>query len=412
MLALAIALLLAVSEEDPTSTSTSTATSTSTPTPTPTSTPTPTATATATANPASPARREPVVHLTAIPLLAYGSDVGVQLGAAAYLYELDPQGERGDWGALGLSWTAHGPRSLEAKGELLGLWHSSLRTFFQVKASLDPSAPYWGEGAALGGIPVAPGAGTPPPPFRWQSAGPWLSLLVRGALAGPLGWWARYRFTDVSVDSAGEALRAAMPPGRDGGPSSLVHAGVLYDTRDRSSSPRRGILADASLFASPPLSPLAAQQLAGVDVGARAYLAPWPRAVVAVRGLYDLKLGDVPFYERSLYEGLSYGEGLGGAGTIRGLARDRLSGEEKLLVGAELRAWLAETGWFGRRQEWGLSAGVDAGRARDRGHAPVVGAGGFGGVRALLEQAVVIRFEVGYAGQGELAYYLSFDEAF
>ena len=362
--------------------------------------------------PAPPVRREPVLQWTAIPLVTYGSDIGVQVGAAAYLYQLDRQGQRGNWGALGFAWSTHGPRGLEMKGELLRLWHTSLRTLLQAKVWIDPEAPYWGEGAALGGIPVPPGSGNPPEPFRWRSSGPWLSLILRGDLLGPLGWWARYRFTDVSVQDPGAALRAASPPGHDGGPSSLAHIGLVYDVRDRPSSPRRGILADASLFASPPFSALAVEQLAGLDVGVRAYLPLWRDALLAVRGLYDLKLGDVPFFERSQYEGLTYGEGLGGNGTIRGLARDRLSGEEKILVSAEIRAWLFGTGWFGRRQEWGLSSGGDVGRARDRGYVPVLGAGGFGGVRLLLDEAVVIRFEVGFAGQGALAYYLAFDEAF
>jgi len=382
----------------------------------PTSTATPTSTSTSTSIPPPPVppaeqRRRSTVHLTAIPIIAYGSDVGLQLGGAAYLYELDAAGNRGDWGALGVSWTERGPRSLELKGELLGIGGTSLRSFVQVKASLDTSAPYWGEGAALGGLPIAPGAGSPPPEFRYRAVAPWASFILRGELDGPFGWWTRIRFTEVTVSEPGAALTEAAPPGARGARSTLLHAGFVYDTRDRTSSPRRGWLADASLFGSAP-GALASHALAGTNAGVRGYFRPWEGAVLAARAIYDLKLGDVPFFERSLYEGLGYGEGLGGAGTIRGLARDRLSGEEKVLVGAELRAWLTETWWLGGHQEWGVSAGADGGRARDRGHAPVFGLGGFGGLRVLLQQAVVVRLEVGFAGQGALGYYLSFDEAF
>ena len=363
------------------------------------------------AGPSASTPRTPTLQLTAIPIVSYGSDVGVQLGGAAYLYELDAAGNRRNWGALGISWTERGPRSVELKGELLGIGGTSLRSFVQLKASLDTSAPYWGEGAALGGLPIAPGAGSPPPPFRYRATAPWASLILRGALAGPFGWWTRLRYTEVAVTDPGAALAAAAPPGARGARSTLLHAGVVYDTRDRTSSPRGGWLADASLFGSAP-GPIASQAMGGANAGVRGYFRLWEGGVLAARALYDLKLGDVPFFERSLYEGLSYGEGLGGAGTIRGLARDRLSGEEKLLVGAELRTWLAETWWLGRHQEWGLSAGVDGGRSRDRGHVPVFGLGGFGGLRVLLQQAVAVRFEVGFAGQGALGYYLSFDEAF
>ena len=217
-----------------------------------------------------------------------------------------------------------------------------------------------------------PGAGSPPPEFRYRAVAPWASFILRGALDGPFGWWTRLRYTEVSVTEPGAALSQAAPAGAHGGRSTLLHAGLVYDTRDRTSSPRRGWLADASFFGSVP-GPLASHALAGANAGVRGYFRPWEGAVLAARALYDLKLGDVPFFERSLYEGLGYGEGLGGAGTIRGLARDRLSGQEKVLVGVELRAWLAETWWLGGHQEWGVSAGADGGRARDRGHPPISG---------------------------------------
>jgi hypothetical protein len=356
----------------------------------------------------------PGVHFTVVPLLSYGSDIGTQLGGVFYLYDIDEQGERGDWAALGGTWTTHGPAGVELKGELLHLRGTSLRTFAQLKLALDPSAPYWGDGASLAGpglpSPVAPGAGSPPPPYRYRSFGPWISWILRGTIAGPLDWWTRLRTTHVTVEDAPALLVASAPPGAGGGTSSLVHAGVVYDTRDRAASPRRGFLVDASGFVSP--GPLSDFSMGGLDLGARAYATLWPGGVLAVRVLYDLKLGDVPFFERTLYEGIGYGEGLGGAGTIRGLARDRLAGEEKLLASAELRTSLVETRWFGRLQEWGLSAGLDAGRARDRGYAPVLGAGGFGGARVLLDRSIVLRFDVGWAGQGALGYYIAFDEAF
>jgi hypothetical protein len=355
---------------------------------------------------------DPSLHLTPIPIVSYGSDIGLQLGGAAYLYQSDHNGERGEWGSLALTYTTRGPRSIELKTELTRLRGTSLSTFLQGKVFLDTSAPYWGEGASLGGLSVPPGAGSPPDPYRYRAYGPWLSAIVRGELAGPLGWWARARYLHLSIENPPPLLVASSPPGVDGGPSSLLHAGLLYDTRDRPFSPRRGVLADASLFGSPPVGALSAHRFGGLDVGARAFLDPWPGAVFAARALYDLKLGDVPFFERSLYEGIGYGEGLGGSGTIRGLARSRLSGEEKMLGSAELRAYLLETYWLGRVQDWGITVGGDVGRARDRGHAAVLGAGIFGGARVLLSHAVVMRLEVGWAGQGGTAFYIAFDEAF
>jgi hypothetical protein len=354
----------------------------------------------------------PELRAAALPLISYGSDIGLQLGGVAYLYTLRPTGERADWGALGLAWTTHGPRGLEVKGELLRLRSSPVDAVFQLKASLDTSAPYWGEGAALGGAGVPPGSGSPPEPYRYRAVSPWLSVILRGPLAPPLGWWGRTRYTYVAVEDPPPILLAASPPGVGGGPSTLLEAGVSIDTRDRALSPQRGIFADASVFATPPFSALAVGTFGGFNVGARAYQPLAPGMVLAARILYDLKAGDVPFFERTLYEGLGYGEGLGGTGTIRGLARDRLAGEEKVLVGMELRAYVVETRWLGRLQEWGFSAGGDAGRARDSGKTPVLGAGAFVGLRLLWDHAVLLRFEVGHAGQGGPAYYIAFDEAY
>jgi len=361
---------------------------------------------------AEPDSGEPSLHVTPIPIVSYGSDIGLQLGGAAYLYWIERSGERGDWGSLALTYTTRGPRSIEAKSELTRLGGTSLATFLQAKLSLDTSAPYWGEGAALGGLGVPPGSGSPPEPYRYRALGPWLSAIVRGDIVRPFVWWTRVRYQHVDVSDRPALLVASSPPAAGGGPSTLVHAGVLYDTRDRTSSARHGVLADASLFAAPPVQGLSDHRFGGVDLGARAFVGAWPGATLAVRALYDLKLGDVPFFERSLYEGIGYGEGLGGSGTIRGLARSRLSGEEKMLASAELRAYLTETLWLGQLQEWGLSLGGDAGRARDRGYPPVVGAGVFGGARVLLGRAVVMRFEIGWAGQGGTAFYIAFDEAF
>lgn len=377
-----------------------------------------TADPTGTVTPPPPVSRsaEPGAHFAALPLVSYGSDIGTQLGAVLYVYDVDQDGERADWGALGLSWATHGPRSAEVKAELFHLGGTQLRTFVQLKMSLDTTAPYWGEGASLVGpgiVPaVAPGAGTPPPPYRYQAVAPWISWILRGPLAGGVEWWTRLRTTHVSVEDPAPLLTLSAPPGVHGGTSTLVHLGVVYDTRDRLASPRRGVLADASVFGSPPVPALTSFVLGGFDVGVRGYFEPWKGAVLAGRVLYDLKVGDVPFFERNLYEGIGYGEGLGGSGTIRGLARDRLSGEEKILAGFELRTYLVQSRWFGRQQDWGVSAGADAGRARDRWHPPVFAAGAFGGLRMMWDRAVVIRFEVGDAGQGAPAYYVAFDEAF
>jgi hypothetical protein len=344
-------------------------------------------------------------------VVAYASDTGWRFAGGVFLYDLGPRKERNDWTAIQLSWTSRGPRYAEIKGGIRRLLERDLRAFYQLKLLDDVAAPYWGEGAHLEGGPP-PGAGAPPDPYRYHATGPWIAGSLRGPIRGHLGWFTRARWTRRNIHDRGEILEAERPRGYGGGGILLGAAGLVVDTRDEEVGATRGVFADASIFGGPRLGRFSEHALAGANVTLREYLPLWSGATLALRQLYENKLGDVPFTERTQLEGLGYGEGLGGAGTIRGMARDRLAGEEKVLASVELRARVVETSWWGRTQEFGVSVGADAGHARQRGHSPVHGVGGFAGLRVAWDRAVLVRFEVGHAGQGGPAYYLSFDEPF
>jgi hypothetical protein len=367
-----------------------------------------------TAEIAAPPRSPLQLRIAALPLVSYGSNVGVQVGAALVFYKAPPTGgARRDWLAVGASWATRGPRSLELKGERFDLGATRLRAFYQAKISTDDLAPYWGEGAKLAPGDSA-GTGSPPEAYRYRAIGPWLSTAIRGEVSPAEPWspFGRVRFRWLDVQSPGSALATARPPGSDGGSLTMFHLGLLRDTRDEELSSSRGTLLDGSLFAAPAITALSDHELWGLNVGARAYHTIAPRVVVALRAMYDLKLGDVPFHERTQVEGLDYGEGLGGPDTIRGIARARLSGEQKMLGNLEVRAILTTVRPAGRPLELGVSGGADAGLARQRGHSPVTAAGVFGGLRAIWDRAVVVRLEAGFAGEGGVAYYLAFDESF
>lgn len=351
------------------------------------------------------------LRAVAIPLVAYSSDLGWRAAGGVFLYDLGPRNQRDDWAAIQLSWTSRGPRYAELKGELRDLFGTSLRSFYQLKLLDDVAAPYWGEGANLGSGP-APGTGTPPGPFQYHVTGPWLAWSLRGPLSEHLDWFTRVRWTRRNLHDRGEVLEEERPVGYGGGGLALAAVGLVVDTRDDEIGPKRGVFADGSLLASPRLGRFSRHALAGANITVREYVPLWKNATLALRQLYENKVGDVPFGERTQLEGLGNGEGLGGAGTVRGMARARLSGEEKMLASVELRAEVLETTWWGRVQHFGLSAGIDAGRARQRGYEPVGGIGAFGGLRFAWDRAVLVRFEIGHAGQGGPAYYLSFDEPF
>ena len=203
----------------------------------------------------------------------------------------------------------------------------------------------------------------------------------------------------------------------------LAEAGLLYDRRDRPIATREGLFLSASGFLAPFVSGVSDFAFHGYNVTARFYVPLWPGAALAFRGLYDHKLaglpwsnkGDhdaVPFFERMLYEGYTYDEGLGSASTIRGIARYRVSGEQKLLGNAQLRVNLLTLHLAGKSQEIGVTGGVDAGRAWQPGYEPVDGAGVAAGLRIIWDRAVLLRVETARARGGDQALYVAFGEQF
>ncbi len=362
-------------------------------------------------------------HFAAIPLVSYGSDVGLTLGGALFFYRpLADHPEEHHFLTLALSYATRGPRSADVGWGLQRLLGTSLRTYFNLRVADDDRMPYWGEGAALGGLPTPAGFGTPPQPYRYHDGRLFAAGVLRGAILGPLGWHVRARYLVVDVRQASPLLAASQPPGVRGGRVALGEAGLFYDSRDRDLGTRSGLFLSASAFAAPQLHGVSDFSFHGYDAAARGYLPLWAGATLAVRILYDHKFAGmpgerdsdhaIPFFERTLYEGIGYGEGLGGGATIRGIARYRLAGDEKILGNVQLRASLFETHIAGKPQEWGIDLGVDAGRARQAGYPAIEGAGAAGGLRFLWDHAVLLRVEMGRARGGDGTLYVSFGDQF
>lgn len=373
---------------------------------------------------AGPPRDVGAWRLVGFPVLTFGSDVGLQLGAALFLYRrLPEQPDAEDRLALSVSYATRGPRSLDLDTTVRRLFGTSLRIRGDLHLADDRLMPYWGEGAGLGGLSTPPGAGAPPAPYRYHDRRVFTSLAVRGALVGALGWHVRARWLDVDVRKQSALLEASDPPGARGGRVALGEVGLLVDTRDREAETRHGVFATASAFQAPRLGGVSDFGFHGYDAVLRVYAPLWPGATFLARALYDRKLAGalgtsrghaaVPFFERMLYEGLRFGEGLGGAGTLRGAARFRLAGDEKALVNVEVRSRVATTHLLGKPEEWEVAAGFDAGRARQPGHAPVHAEGVAIGVRMIWDRSVFTRFDVARAlGGTDHALYLAFGKLF
>jgi hypothetical protein len=305
----------------------------------------------------------------------------------------------------------------------LGILGTTLQASVNVHAADDDRMPYWGEGARLGGLDTPTGSGAPPSPYRYHDRRLFASAALRGGLLGPLGWHARARWLDVGVAEPRALLASARPPGTRGGRTALGEIGLLWDARDREVGTRRGLFLAAALFAAPQIRGVSDFAFHGYDATARAYVPLGLGTTLALRALYDRKMPGVPrtasdveavpFFERMLYEGLAFDEGMGSAATIRGIARYRISGDEK---GARERAAPTRRphdDLAAKTQEWGLDVGVDAAWARQPGYAHVDAAGLAAGLRFIWDRTILLRVEMGRAFQGgERTLYVAFGEQF
>lgn len=359
-----------------------------------------------------------------VPIASYGSDLGFTLGGALFFYRpLEGHPDEYRNLTMALSYATRGPRAFDSKLDFPHLRDTSLRTTWNVHLADDTVMPYWGEGAALGGSSVPTGYGTPPEPYRYHDRRLFVAAILRGAIAGPLGWHARARFLDVDVAAQSALLAAANPPGAHGGRVALGEIGLWYDTRDREVDPRRGAFLTAAAFAAPHVDGISDFSFHGYDANARVYIPVLPSVTLALRALYDRKLAGmpfvngqqnavVPFFERMLYEGLAYNEGIGGAGTLPGIARYRISGDEKMLGNAQVRVTVFSTHLASKPQDWGVGVGVGAARAQQPGYAPVQAVSFTGGLRLVWDRALIARLEVGRAPGGDNTLYFAFGEEY
>lgn len=352
-------------------------------------------------------------RLVAAPAATYGSDVGVTLGAAGSLYRVTDVPGRLERVTVSGTWASRGPRSLSVRWEAPRVGAIGWGLLVDLRLADDNREPYWGEGAGLGGAATAPGFGAPPDPYRYHDRRGFLSITARPSRATSPSPYFRARWLRLAIAEAGPLLQASRPRGFDGGGEALAEAGLFVDTRDRDVGTQRGLLASCSMFVAPPIGSFSAGTMGGANASAAVFVPLKRGTTLAARALYDRKVGDVPFYERALYEGMSYGVGMGGAETIRGVARSRLSGDEKGLASLELRASLANMRAFGGTPlQLGVGTGLDVGFARQSGYGAVTAVGGFAGLRALWDRAILLRLEVGYAAQGGTAVYLATGEQF
>ncbi len=144
--------------------------------------------------------------------------------------------------------------------------------------------------------------------------------------------------------------------------TNYLRGGVVWDTRDRESGPRRGVWsellvqrADRSLGSDVDFT-----RVTFVD---RRYYSLTDRLVLAHRYLIQQASAGAPLHELQRVEtSFKPAEGLGGSRTVRGLPKNRFVGRSLLVWNAELRWRAADFQAVGRSFHFALSTFLDQGR--------------------------------------------------
>ncbi len=255
--------------------------------------------------------------------------------------------------------------------------------------------------------------------YAFDKGTPGFWLRLRGHPFGeshPLQTYVGYGWRHMRVGAYEQSLLSKERPlGMDGGNMGQLLAGVLWDTRDDESEPREGGVEELSLRVSGNATGNRYHYV-GVTLSERRYFALSSRLTLAHRVTLDMLFGDVPFYEWSNIGGVTVSEGIGGASSVRGIERNRFSGNIKAFMNTELRYHAMQLQVLGQQLRLGAVAFVDLGRVWHPGAAdgkwwqwhPGVG----GGLR-FSRRAAVIRMDYARStGSGRQRVYVTFGHMF
>jgi len=152
----------------------------------------------------------------------------------------------------------------------------------------------------------------------------------------------------------------------DGGNTTLVKAGLVYDTRNIEANPMKGIWTEVQLLMAPSFlgnGDLAYTRLA---ITHRQYFTLVPEVLsLAYRLSYQAKLGGtMPYYMLPFVYNTAPSltrDGLGGAKTIRGVMRNRIVGDDFAYGNIEMRWKFLRTQVFNQNVYLALSGFLDGG---------------------------------------------------
>lgn len=127
---------------------------------------------------------------------------------------------------------------------------------------------------------------------------------------------------------------------KDGGSNTFVKMGLVYDTRDNEPNPMKGIWTEAFILGGIPALSTDKYSFSKLVITHRQYFTLYPQILnFAYRLSYQARIsGKMPFYMLPyVYNSSITRDGLGGAKSIRGVLRNRVTGEDFFYGNLELR---------------------------------------------------------------------------
>ena len=213
---------------------------------------------------------------------------------------------------------------------------------------------------------------------------------------------------DATRTLLGQELLGGNVPG---GWSNHLRVGLIWDSRDRETGPRRGTWSELLVQVVPDFLGSESQYVRWT-IADRRYFPLGDRLTFANRFLVQNTEGTAPFYDLYIVQtSFKQQEGLGGAKTLRGILKNRYVGEGLFLWNAELRWRAHEFAMVGRSFHLVLSGFVDTGRVWENGLvvdqilSDLHTAFG-GGVRVGMGENFVVAIDIGHSTEATAPMYI------
>ncbi len=356
-----------------------------------------------------PAKR---VDIGLIPSLSFGSDLGLGLGASGALFFRHPGYTPYQYSLRlrGLYATA-GYHNYAVELDAPSFLRSQWRLSGSIAYVRDLYRPFYGLGnQSKGGTAAATTTDAPASVQRGEAydfEGPQASIYLRRNLTRRWSISSYYRFGLQRIRHyQASLLEEANLAGAKDGRVGIASVGIIYDSRNEEASASDGVYLSAAIQGGAPWLG-SSFSFYGVALSVQGYLAPFgtPLLVLAARLKLDGLWGRVPISELP---------SIGGAISVRGLARSRYQGNVALIDNIELRSRIVRLEPWSHLLDFWLAAFVDGGRTWDGrvvdGPLSTVHGSYGGGVRFAWEEDFVVRFDVGIGQQ--LGLYIGLGQMF